>query len=95
MKGMIFAQAANVLTLGVSGRGKKVSSSGEPGSSVSNLIRVDWRFLRSWSKWPFAESILGARCQSIDRESIPGQVRKFPLRMASFQVEVTGLPMQP
>ena len=41
------------------------------------------------------EATLFGRDLSMERESIPGQVRKLPLAIAFFQVDTTGLPQHP
>ena len=52
---------------------------------------VDWRFLRSWLRWPLAVVMVGDRSDSLMR-SIPGQDWRSPSLMALRKVEIGGLP---
>ena len=58
--------------------------------SVSEVTLVDYRFLRSWSKWAFA--VANVVCSSVFKLIllIPGHVIKSPLSIAFWNVDITG-----
>ena len=67
-------------------------SSSSFGVSGGEVVLVERRFWASWSWWPRAVAMLGGRCLEMRLIVRPGNVVRWPWRIARRRVEVTGLP---